>query len=56
LNTDNKDIYQFEGEDYKKKYFQDENTSALPILQNISLSLGQRERKLINGNLEEKSK
>lgn len=56
LNTDNKDIYQFEGEDYKKKYFQDESSNALPILQNMSLSIGQRERKLINGNLEDKSK
>jgi hypothetical protein len=56
LNSDNKDIYQFEGEDYKKRYFQNESSSAMPIIHNISLSIGQRERKLINGNLEEKSK
>ena len=56
MNTDNKDIYQFEGEDYKKKFFQEESANSLPILQNISLSIGQRERKLINGNLEEKGK
>lgn len=56
LSTDNKDIYQFEGEDYKKKYFQEESANSLPILQKISLSIGQRERKLINGNLEEKAK
>ncbi len=56
LNCDNKDIYQFEGENYKKTFFQEESANSLPILHNISLSIGQRERKLINENLEEKGK
>lgn len=56
LNTDNKDIYQFEGENYKNKFFQQESANSLPILHNISLAMGQRERKLINENLEEKGK
>ena len=56
LNTDNKDIYQYEGHDYKTKFFQKESANSLPLLQNMSLDIGQRERKLINGNLEENTK
>ena len=56
MSTDNKDIYQFEGHDYKTKFFQQESANSLPLLQNMALDLGQRERKLINENLEEKSK
>ncbi len=54
LSSDSKDIYQFEGEDYKKKQ-NEENTNG-QLLVNFTLSFGQRERKLINSNLEEKSK
>lgn len=52
LNTDSKDIYQFEGEDYKKKY--NEETSNAQMFVNFTFSLGQRERKVINSNLEGK--
>lgn len=55
LSSDNKDIYQFEGEDYKKRYFGEEDgMNSTNIL--LNFSVGQRERKLINSNLEEKSK
>ncbi len=53
LTSDSKDIYQFEGEDYKKK-LNDDNNSNATMLVNISLLGGQRERKLINSNLEAK--
>jgi hypothetical protein len=53
LTSDSKDIYQFEGEDYKKKMNEDTNTNSHMFV-NLSFSLGQRERKVINSNLEAK--
>ena len=47
LSTGNKsDIYQFEGEDYKKKSKEQTNNFV-----SLSFALGQRERKTIHGNL-----
>jgi len=52
LATDNKNIYNFEGENYKKFFnkVEDENNNFLQF----GIDIGQRERKLINGNLEDK--
>lgn len=47
LSTGNKsDIYQFDGEDYKKKSKEQTNNFV-----NLSFALGQRERKTIHGNI-----
>jgi hypothetical protein len=51
LASDNKDIYQFEGQDYKKNFFGEESNSAV-MLNSLNFCFGQRERKVINSNLE----
>jgi SWI/SNF-related matrix-associated actin-dependent regulator of chromatin subfamily A member 5 len=52
LNANSKNIYQFEGEDYKKRSNEEVNSAQMFV--SLSYSLGQRERKLINSNLEVK--
>lgn len=47
LSSDSKDIYQFDGEDFKKYKESTENNFV-----NISINLGQRERKVLNAALD----
>jgi hypothetical protein len=54
--SDNSDIYRFEGQDYKKNFFGEEAANNAQLLTNLTFCFGQRERKLINSELVEKSK
>jgi hypothetical protein len=50
LNADSKNIYSFEGEDYKKfKNIEEDNNNYL-----MALDIGQRERKTLNAIPDEK--